>query len=405
MNLSYIEYLNELRQRIKKLTEESKEILAGSKLRTKERYDRLTNPQEFNTGDLVWLKKESTSNDESNTLNTPFEGPILIISISQDECKSYVETSFPTLPNLYMEYLRDVKFFHETYNVISYINLDELTWEESEISKGLTIIENLGSYDFEKEESKLQKDSLITQMCLEIELALMDLDKNIGILFQSLTFAKTGQINPQLLSPDISMSSIKLIRDERGNKEMSIIIENGNYYEYLEISDLTIAVIKYRLVYIIKIPISELGKYKAYRVMPSPKLVEDKILAYISTPDDYIITNDEKLLYTPSKIAIFVVDVEVRTVVQNLEVSVTLDNFPSIFSQSDSDGAHTDSESDHEETEKEELECSDEDNRDQAEKRIKKQNTFVRNAACHVARIIAQPSALRVHPTEQTFFD
>ncbi|KAK0070583.1 hypothetical protein PV325_000394, partial [Microctonus aethiopoides] len=92
------------------------------------------------------------------------------------------------------------------------------------------------------------------------------------------------------------------------------------------------------------------------------------------------------------KIAIFVVDVEVRTVVQNLEVSVTLDNFPSIFSH-------------HEETEKEELECSDEDNRDQAEKRIKKQNTFVRNAACHVARIIAQPSALRVHPTEQTFFD
>ncbi|KAK0176907.1 hypothetical protein PV328_001005 [Microctonus aethiopoides] len=55
------------------------------------------------------------------------------------------------------------------------------------------------------------------------------------------------------------------------------------------------------IVYVIKILVLELGKYKAYRVIPAPKFVQENLFAYISTPDDYIITNDGKLLYIPTE--------------------------------------------------------------------------------------------------------
>ncbi|XP_057341179.1 uncharacterized protein LOC130678162 isoform X3 [Microplitis mediator] len=347
---------------------------------------------------------------------------ILLISIARIKAKNYEETEFSVLPNIYMEYLGEVRFFHETYNIISYFNLDELTVEESEILKSLNFVDyhcakncsetglikklysqfetirqdkyklfsaigvpNLirqkrGIFDFvgkiskilfgtmseddatyynseidavhkdnkrigelfrnqtyilqltlqkteqslkdndnklaqinsnfqnidkniqilaEKEEI-IERNSLITETCLEIELALIEFNRNVGMFIQAIIFAKFGQINPQLLTPDSLMSSIKLIRDERGANEMPIVIQNGNYFEYLEVSEITISVIEYRFVYIIKIPILEIGDYKAYRTIPAPKLIKSNLLAYISNPHDYIITNNEKLLYTPS---------------------------------------------------------------------------------------------------------
>ncbi|XP_043273398.1 uncharacterized protein [Venturia canescens] len=321
-----------------------------------------------------------------------------------------------------MEYLGNTRFFHETYNVISYYNLDELTWEESEITKGLNFVENLcsqnctekrliqrlreqlniirndkytlfstigvptlyrnkrGLFDFVGKISKilfgtmsaddaeyynkeidavhndnkrigelfrnqthiiqlflqkseglfrkyndtfnkinlnfqnlgnelnelikrdevLAKDSLLTEMCLEIELALIGLDRNVRILIESIMFAKTGQTNPQLLSPELLMSAIKLIKEEKGSDQMPIPVHDGNYFEYLEVSDVAISVIGYRFVYVTKIPILEVENYKAFRVIPAPKLIGNNLIAYISNPHDYIITNDEKLLYTPS---------------------------------------------------------------------------------------------------------
>ncbi|XP_034946221.1 uncharacterized protein [Chelonus insularis] len=321
-----------------------------------------------------------------------------------------------------MEYLGDVRFFHETYNVVSYINLDELTFQESEIMKGLNMVntfcnencteanlikkirnqfetfrqdkyklfsaigvrnlvrEKRGLFNFVGQLSKIlfgtmssddaiyynneidaihrdnkriselfrnqtyilqltihkteslfrehsekfnkinsnfqsidkniqkileteniiQKDTVITDICLEIELALIEFSRNVNMIVQSISFAKIGQINSQLLTPDLLMSSIKLIKDERGANEMPIALHQGNYFEYLEISDVSISVIGYRFVYVIKIPILEIGNYKAYRAIPAPKLIRSNLLAYISNPNDHIITNNERLLYTPS---------------------------------------------------------------------------------------------------------
>ncbi|KAK0073932.1 hypothetical protein PV326_012923, partial [Microctonus aethiopoides] len=95
---------------------------------------------------------------------------------------------------------------------------------------------------------------MITEMCLELEIALMEPDKNIEILIEVVVLAKNGTVNSGLFSPDVFMNSINFIRDKNGNDRMSIPICNGNYFEYLEVSEV-ITIIEYRLVYILKIPI------------------------------------------------------------------------------------------------------------------------------------------------------
>ncbi|KAK0169463.1 hypothetical protein PV328_012013 [Microctonus aethiopoides] len=84
LNVSYFEYLEELQSRITRNLNETKETLLKSKQETKERYDRMVNPQEFQPNDLVWLCKESNSNDRTNTLNIPFEGPFRVIEKVSD---------------------------------------------------------------------------------------------------------------------------------------------------------------------------------------------------------------------------------------------------------------------------------------------------------------------------------
>lgn len=150
-------------------------------------------------------------------------------------------------------------------------------------------------------ENSLQRNSIITEMCLEIELTLTEFGKNVNMFTQSIIFAKMSQINPQLLTPELLTSSIKLIRDERRSNEMPIVLHGGNYFEYLEISDVTISVIIYRFIHLIKIPLLEIGNYKAYRAIPVPKMIDNSLAVYISNPYEYMITNNEKLLYTPSE--------------------------------------------------------------------------------------------------------
>ncbi|KAK0075521.1 hypothetical protein PV326_011511 [Microctonus aethiopoides] len=72
---------------------------------------------------------------------------------------------------------------------------------------------------------------------------------------EAVVLAKSGTVNPILLSPDVLMNAINLIRNEKGNDRMPIPISNGNYFEYLEVSEVVITIIEYRLVYILKIPI------------------------------------------------------------------------------------------------------------------------------------------------------
>lgn len=45
----------------------------------------------------------------------------------------------------------------------------------------------------------------------------------------------------------------------------------------------------------------ELGTFESFKVIPVPKLVKENLFLYINVPHDYIIINDEKLLYTLSE--------------------------------------------------------------------------------------------------------
>ncbi|XP_015604613.1 uncharacterized protein LOC107272206 [Cephus cinctus] len=102
------------------------------------------------------------------------------------------------------------------------------------------------------------------------------------------------------LSPESLMSILEAIKRKRGPHELPIPISEDNYFRYLAVSDINIGVIRRKLVYKLNIAILELNNYEAYRIIPAPQLVKENTFLYTSAPHDYIITNDEKLLYTPS---------------------------------------------------------------------------------------------------------
>lgn len=74
-NISYTEYLDELKSKLSKNLDECRRIISESKQRVKDRYDRMINPKEFKPGDMIWLKKNSNANNKTHALNLPWEGP------------------------------------------------------------------------------------------------------------------------------------------------------------------------------------------------------------------------------------------------------------------------------------------------------------------------------------------
>ena len=78
---TYAEYLTDLFNKINTVQQMARENLIKSKLRSKEYYDRRINPQNFKTGDLVYLLKEPSKGKFSDQ----YTGPYKVLEILQNQ--------------------------------------------------------------------------------------------------------------------------------------------------------------------------------------------------------------------------------------------------------------------------------------------------------------------------------
>jgi Protein of unknown function (DUF3609). len=136
--------------------------------------------------------------------------------------------------------------------------------------------------DVLKREEELRKESIITEMYLETEVAIAEFNRNIDILTNAVMLAKGGQVDPRIVSPALLLSILETIRNERGSHELPIPVSEDNYFEYLEVSEITIATVNRRLIYKISIPILELGTFESFRVIPVPKLVKENLFCILT---------------------------------------------------------------------------------------------------------------------------
>ncbi|XP_043604719.1 uncharacterized protein LOC122577454 [Bombus pyrosoma] len=81
IELTYAEYLRDLFDKINTIQQMARENLMKSKLKSKEYYDRRINPQNFKTGDLVYLLKEPNK----GKLSDQYSGPHKVLGILQNQ--------------------------------------------------------------------------------------------------------------------------------------------------------------------------------------------------------------------------------------------------------------------------------------------------------------------------------
>ena len=81
MEPTYAEYLTDLFNKINTVQQIARENLIKSKLRSKEYYDRRINPQNFKTGDLVYLLKEPSK----GKFFDQYTGPYKVLEILQNQ--------------------------------------------------------------------------------------------------------------------------------------------------------------------------------------------------------------------------------------------------------------------------------------------------------------------------------
>nr|XP_033192740.1 uncharacterized protein LOC117158195 [Bombus vancouverensis nearcticus] len=81
MEATYAEYLIDLFDKINTVQQIARENLIKSKLRSKEYYDRRTNPQNFKVGDLIYLLKEPSKGKFSDQ----YTGPHKVLEILQNQ--------------------------------------------------------------------------------------------------------------------------------------------------------------------------------------------------------------------------------------------------------------------------------------------------------------------------------
>lgn len=81
MEPTYAEYLKDLLDKINPVQQKASENLIKSKLKSKEYYDKRINPQNFKTGDLVYLLNEPNI----GKFNDQYTGPYKVLDILENQ--------------------------------------------------------------------------------------------------------------------------------------------------------------------------------------------------------------------------------------------------------------------------------------------------------------------------------
>lgn len=157
------------------------------------------------------------------------------------------------------------------------------------------------------------KDIKVTERLMEwnsnIDLALLDLSNvvyeyrdDIDILINAVMNAKKGLVHPQVISPALFMESIKKIKEKRDHSELPISAEEHNFSDLMDISEVNIAFISHKLIYVIKVPLLERNIMQTFKLTPILKQTDKRTFIYLDPPFEYIITNIERTVFSPTDV-------------------------------------------------------------------------------------------------------
>ncbi|KAK2577890.1 hypothetical protein KPH14_012888 [Odynerus spinipes] len=122
----------------------------------------------------------------------------------------------------------------------------------------------------EKQENDIIKTREIISHSFELEVSVVEYIRTLDLLNQAVINARRGEISPQLIEPALFKDVLLQIKLKEGSDRMPIDVDDSNYFEYLIISEISIASINNRLMYHIQIPIMEKDFFKATKLITIP---------------------------------------------------------------------------------------------------------------------------------------
>jgi len=129
----------------------------------------------------------------------------------------------------------------------------------------------------------------------EIDRAILEHEIDLNILIDGILFGKQGIVHPRMISPQYLVENSRRIKERIPNAEFPVPINEEDTDQLIKISDLHIAYLNNRLIYILQVPLLMPGKYKLYKSIPLPARQDfgDNKYAVIKSDTEYVALNED----------------------------------------------------------------------------------------------------------------
>lgn len=146
---------------------------------------------------------------------------------------------------------------------------------------------------------KLILEESLTRYCLVTEIAIAEYHSIITRLLDSINLARRDEIAQFLVNPEPLMNALSKIRMEKGSDAMILDPQESNFFEYLSISEISLAIHGKRLICSIVVPILEKSFYRIYNIHSVPSMELNGQLYFIRSPYTHVIVNLDRTMTTP----------------------------------------------------------------------------------------------------------
>lgn len=117
-----------------------------------------------------------------------------------------------------------------------------------------------------------QLNTEVNSYLIECSEIMLEYELELEILTDAISLARRDLIHPKVLTPKELFDNLRETQYALNNKRLPVPLEPNKFTNLIDISDITIFYKDHRLIYIIKIPLTEQNDFILYHLIPSPTM-------------------------------------------------------------------------------------------------------------------------------------
>lgn len=184
-----------------------------------------------------------------------------------------------------------IKSFNST---IQKLKIDEETFNKDikEIEKSI--------YDISDDLAYINSKLRVLELCESLMESYMFLENNLDNILNSITFARLKILHSSIITPKDLVASLQEISQSLHKNNLPITPQISKVAQYFDIIELQAFQAGSKVIFVLKIPLTEPERYTLYHLYPIPILDNRTGLHHIlSTTHKYIAKDDDSLLFVP----------------------------------------------------------------------------------------------------------